>query len=223
MKIKINKIIRSKRKTIGLQITNKASLIVRAPIFISSKYIKKLVEKKSGWIEKKQKDILEKSKNFKEKEFIDGEYFLYLGHKYKLKFVSHQEKNIIFDKKFYIPKNRQNNTKDIFENWYKKKALEKITQRIKFFSKYNNFAYKKIKLSNANTRWGTCGKNNNLIFSWKLIMAPLKVIDYVVVHELAHLIHKNHSPNFWKEVKLILPNYKKERAWLKNNGYLLKI
>ena len=221
--IKIHKIIKTKRKTIALQITGNATLVVRAPITTSLGYIEKIVQKKKNWIEKKQKEILKRSERFVSKEFVDGEGFLYLGEIYKLKFVKNQLEAIVFNKKFFISKNKQNNAKSVLEDWYKSMALEKFTQRVDFFAKKSGFRYEKIKLSNAQTRWGSCSSNGNLNLSWNLIMTPLQVIDYVVVHELAHLQHKNHSPRFWTTIKVILPDYEKEKKWLKNNGHLLKI
>lgn len=88
-------------------------------------------------------------------------------------------------------------------------------------AKTMGLAYKSLKINNAKTRWGSCGSSGNLNFTWRLIMAPKKVVDYVIVHELAHLKQMNHSPKFWNEVKLIIPDYKNDELWLKRNGHLL--
>jgi len=221
--IKPHKIIRSKRKTIALQITGDATLIVRAPILATMDYIENVINKKRDWITKKQKEIAKRSEKFAKKEFVNGEGFLYLGETYKLKFVKLQENEVVFDKKFYLSEKNKSESKKILENWYEKEAFRKITQRVEFFAKKSGFKYKEIKLSNATTRWGSCSIDGNLNFTWRIIMAPLRVIDYVVVHELAHLRHRNHSSKFWTTVKTILPNYEKEKEWLKNNGHLLKI
>ena len=87
--------------------------------------------------------------------------------------------------------------------------------------KQTDLQYAKIRISNARTRWGSCGFNANLSFSWRLVMAPLPVIDYVVAHELAHLMHKNHSQRFWAAVRALFPDYEVHKKWLKLNGHLL--
>lgn len=217
------KIIRSRRRSIALQVNSDTTLIVRAPVFASSRYIEKIVTEKQRWITQKQNEMLRKSKQSSKKEFIDGEDFLFLGKKYKLKFIPDQKENIIFNEDLLIAEDKKNYTKKIIENWYKKQATEKINQRVIFYADNHGFKHNAIKLSNACTSWGSCSPDNTLRFSWRLIMAPLNVVDYVVVHELSHLRHRNHSADFWATVGLILPNYKTERKWLKQNGYLLKI
>ena len=113
--------------------------------------------------------------------------------------------------------------KEIFVNWYKERAHEKISERVRMYSSMRGFSYNKINITNAKKRWASCSHKRNLNFSWRLIMAPLPVIDYVVVHELVHLEEKNHSKNFWNKVKMLIPDYQKHKEWLKKNGHLLRI
>lgn len=80
-----------------------------------------------------------------------------------------------------------------------------------------------IKLSEAKARWGSCSTKNNLNFAWRLVMCPLSVIDYVVVHELSHITYKNHSPAFWARVKTVLPTYEDAQEWLRINKKLMEI
>ncbi|MCS7122892.1 MAG: M48 family metallopeptidase, partial [Candidatus Micrarchaeota archaeon] len=86
-----------------------------------------------------------------------------------------------------------------------------------------NFRYNRVRITNARRRWGSCSSSNNLNFSWRLIMAPLEVIDYVVVHELVHTRIKNHSKAFWRMVEAVMPDYDRQRRWLRENGHMLKI
>ncbi|MDO9303429.1 MAG: M48 family metallopeptidase, partial [Anaerolineales bacterium] len=106
----------------------------------------------------------------------------------------------------------------VFTRWYKERALEIISERVKQYSQQYNFAPKQVKISSAKTRWGSCSPNGALNFTWRLVMAPLAVIDYVVAHELVHLRVKDHSSKFWKTVESIYPDYKKQRKWLRENG-----
>ncbi len=103
------------------------------------------------------------------------------------------------------------------------KAEREITKRAGHFSKISGLRFNKIRISGARRRWGSCSVKNNLAFSWRLILAPTTVIDYVVAHELAHTQEKNHSKKFWDLVKKIYPNYKESRKWLKENPYLLEV
>ncbi len=110
-----------------------------------------------------------------------------------------------------------------FTNWYKERAYEKIKERVEFYAQKRGLKYNRVNITSAEKRWGSCSAKGNLNFSWRLIMAPLPVVDYVVVHELVHLIEKNHSKEFWKKVKLFMPDYEKYKDWLKEKGHLLTL
>ncbi|MCK5569045.1 MAG: M48 family metallopeptidase, partial [Spirochaetes bacterium] len=107
--------------------------------------------------------------------------------------------------------------------WYKEQAYKKIRERLDRYSVVSDIQFKKFTISNAQKRWGSCSSRGNLHFSWRLIMAALRVVDYVVVHELVHIREQNHSAKFWKKVELLLPDYRSNRQWLKLNGYSLDI
>ncbi len=224
MEIKIEKIVRTKRrKTIALQITDDATLIIRAPLNVSDQTIKNVVAKHKEWIIRKRDEIFSRDPKFVKKEFVDGEGFLYLGKNYKLTIVNRQHEPLVFKNGFYLLKTYLPIAKEIFINWYKEKAYEKISERVEWYARKRGFKYNRINITNAQKRWGSCSSKGNLNFSWRLIMAPLPVIDYVVVHELVHLEEKNHSKLFWDKVKMLMPDYKKHKIWLKNNGYLLRL
>jgi len=224
MQIKIEKIIRSKRKTIALQITDDATLIVKAPFEVSENAINNVVNKHLEWIEKKKKNILARDPKPGKKEFVNGEGFLYLGKSYKLKLVENQTTPLIFqDNCFFLSREYQPVAKEIFKNWYNERAKEKISERVAWYAQKRGFAYNKVNITDTNQRWGSCSAKGNLNFSWRLIMAPLVVIDYVVVHELFHLEVRNHNELFWNKVKMLMPDYVKHQEWLKKNGYLLRL
>ena len=107
--------------------------------------------------------------------------------------------------------------------WYKEQAFEKITESANHYSQISGWKYKTINITSAQGRWGSCSSSGSINFSWKLIMAPFDVVEYVVVHELAHITEKNHSARFWNKVKSILPNYKTQEKWLKENGKKLTL
>ena len=112
---------------------------------------------------------------------------------------------------------------DLFTNWYKQQAQELISNLTEKLAQKHKLKYNQIKISNAKTRWGSCSAQGNLSFSWRLIMAPPEAIEYVIIHELAHLEHLNHSTAFWQKVASMLPDYKKHRTWFKANGGTLSL
>lgn len=224
MEIEIDKIIRTKRKTISLQITDDATLIVRAPFDVSEQTIKNVVNKHMNWIEKKKKNILVRDPKFVKKEFVNGEGFMYLGRYYKLSIVNKQKTPLVFNNNhFSLLRDYLPVARELFINWYKERAYEKISERVEWYARKRGFIYNKINITNANQRWGSCSSKRNLNFSWRLIMAPLPVIDYVIVHELVHLEERNHTKFFWNKVKILIPDYEKYRDWLNKNGYLLRL
>jgi len=225
MDIKIEKIIRTKRKTIALEVTDNATLIVRAPYRVSESTIQAVIRKHYDWIiKKKNKNEVEaRDPKVSAKEFVNGESFLYLGKYYKLQIVEGQEEPLKFENAFYLSKEALPYAEKAFAQWYKKAALEKITERVQFYAKVGGYKYSRINITSAQRRWGSCSCKGNLNFSWRLIMAPLPVVDYVVVHELAHLEEKNHGRGFWAKVKILMPDYQKHKSWLKNNRHMLKL
>jgi predicted metal-dependent hydrolase len=130
---------------------------------------------------------------------------------------------LVFNNAFHLSAKRQGQARQEFIKWYRQQARTMITPRVNTCSAQAGLQYRKIKISGALKRWGSCSRINNLNFSWRLIMAPLAIIDYVVAHEVAHLEHKNHSRNFWRKVAALDPDYKQHRKWLSQNGHLLKL
>lgn len=223
MKIEISKIVRSRRKTIALEIRGDASLIIRAPFFVSQEVIEKLVEKKKSWIYRKQRLVKERCLAQTKKEFVNGEEFLYLGKAYRLDIVERIEPPLVLENSFLLSRNYLKDAKQIFADWYRKQAIDRIEERAGVYADIGGLKYETIRITRAQSRWGSCGKKGNLNFSWRLIMAPPTVIDYVIVHELSHLRERNHSKRFWEKVAILCPNYKNYRKWLNTNGHLLSI
>ena len=222
MQIEIDKLIRSKRRTIALIIERDGSFTVRAPMRAPRAAIDTFIQQKADWITRTRK----KMKSIKptvERQYFDGEKFLYLGSSFDLKLVEFQKHLLHFDSGFSLRRAAQAKGEQVFTRWYKARALEVISERVKQYSAQYNFTPKQIKISSAKTRWGSCSSNGTLNFTWRLVMAPLDVIDYVVVHELAHLRVKNHSSKFWDVVESIYPEYKKQRKWLRENGEKLSL
>ena len=196
-------------------------MIVRAPIRISDGRIKEFVFSKSDWILAQQKKAA--SRQAPVHTFLNGDTFLFLGKLYPLQISDNSSKSLRLDTCFHLRSSDQPLARKVFMNWYKQHARRIFTERVQYFANLYHFSYSKIKLSSARTRWGSCNSKGSLSFTWRLVMAPMEIIDYVVIHELVHLEIPNHSPAFWKKVEDLLPDYKKRRAWLKVNGHSLNL
>ncbi len=222
MQIQIDKLIRSKRRTIALIIESDGSFTVRAPMRAPHAAIETFVQQKADWITRTR----EKMKSIVPtlgKQYTEGEKFLLLGSSFDLKLVGLQKHSLHFDSGFTLRSAAQPKGEQVFTRWYKERALEIISERVKQYSQQYNFTPKQVKISSAKTRWGSCSSSGTLNFTWRLVMAPLDVIDYVVVHELVHLRVKDHSSKFWNAVEAIYPEYKKQRKWLREHGEKLNL
>ena len=222
MQIQIDKLVRSRRKTIALIIERDSSLTVRAPMRVSSDAIEAFVHEHAAWILRKQ-DAIKAVVDIPSRQYVDGETFLFLGSSYDLKLVRPQRPSLNFDSGFYLSYTAQKKGAQVFTRWYKERALDVISARVAEFAKQYGFSPKQVKISSAKTRWGSCSPDGTLNFTWRLVLAPLDVIDYVVVHELAHLRVHNHSQKFWRVVESILPEYKIQRKWLRVHGEKLTL
>lgn len=220
--ITINKIMRSRRRTLTLIITPDSTLVVRAPLGASNSYIESMVRKKSAWIKRK---LFETSLRPKAptREFVNGEEFLYIGQAYKLCIVEQAQKDIELKDNLYLSARVEPLARYVIRRWYKSAAAKIIGQRCQWYADATGLKPISVKITEAKRRWGSCGAKGTLNFSWRLIMAPMEVIDYVIVHELVHIGQLNHSPEFWCQVADVLPDYKKREKWLKENGGLLTI
>ena len=218
----INKIERSRRKTISLIVNENAELIIRAPLKVSIDYINKVVELKKKWILKKKEE--QKERYVEPKTYQEGAKMLYLGNEIDLVVIP----NAIFAVKYEdnvmkISSDCINHAKEYLELWYKKQAKSYLVKRLHSLAIQHNFVVNNVRISTADKRWGSCSGKSNINLSYKLIMAPPSVIDYVIIHELAHTREMNHSANFWAIVESIMPSYKQERLWLKQNGKKLDL
>ncbi len=217
MKISVDKLVRSRRTTIALIVERDGSLTVRAPKRATMADVQSFIHEKTEWIIRTRarfKSIVQVPK----KHYADGETFLFLGIAYELKLVRPQRPALTFAHGFHLGNTSQKRGELVFTRWYKRQAFTILSERVKLFAEKNGFVPKRVNISSAKTRWGSCSPDGSLNFTWRLVMAPPDVIDYVVIHELAHLRVKNHSQKFWNVVENIMPGYRMQRKWLKENG-----
>jgi hypothetical protein len=177
--------------------------------------IRRFIDLKADWIKRKQAHFKQQAAP---RRYVDGEMFLFLGKEIPLRLVPSQRPALVMDGSFELAKSAQPRAESLFEAWYRQQARAVLAGRVEYYARTYGFEVEKIRISSARTRWGSCSAKKTLSFTWRLVMAPPEVIDYVVVHELCHLRELNHSPSFWAQVEAILPGYKSQRKWLKQNG-----
>lgn len=221
MSYKVDKIIRSKRKTLSLQVLDDGSLLIKAPKRINDKEIYAFIERHKDWVEQRI-GLVEKQKRLLNKIEPNGRTLL-LGKNFTLQHSSYVNKPVLVGQKVMLNFQDKQIALEMLENWYRKIAKDNFEKRIYVFAQLMGLKFSKVKLSSATKRWGSCSSLGNINLNWRLIMAPQEIIDYVIVHELSHLKEMNHSQKFWNEVGKVLPDYKERRNWLKNYGYRLKI
>jgi predicted metal-dependent hydrolase len=179
--------------------------------------IRAFVEQHIGWIQKKQAEIGERVIE-PPSEYLPGEMFLFLGESYPLEIVKHQRQPLLLDGNFKLADSALGRAGLVFEGWYRTEAKKILQDRVGYYATQYGFQYQGIKITSAKTRWGSCSGKGALSFSWRLILAPLEQVDYVVVHELVHTVHHNHSKRFWNKVANVLPDYEERRQWLRKQG-----
>lgn len=214
------KLTRSKRKTLAIRINEDSSLEVKAPINLSQEKIDIFVDSKEKWIDKHRKEISEKYQLKKEFNLNFNDYIIVRGK--KIRILSNKENNTSYDEEkriFYIPEiANSKQIKELTIKFYKSLAKSYIQDRVGLFSKQMSVNPTAIRITSAKTRWGSCSGKNSVNFSWKLMMANDRTIDYVIIHELAHIKQHNHSKKFWDIVKSLMHDYKKQKEELKVLG-----
>ncbi|MBE7084469.1 MAG: M48 family metallopeptidase [Clostridiales bacterium] len=215
-----DKIIRSKRKTLAVCIDNLGAVIVRAPLRLSEDKIYAFLQEKEAWIrdKKAKKDAVGLALPPK---CLDGYTFLLLGEPCKI--TLYEGKKIGFDKengRLFLP---QENAQARLLKWLKENAKRIFSTVAEQKAQEMGVHYQSVRISGAKTRWGTCSADNRLCFTFRLLYAPKRVIEYVIVHELSHVRHKNHSRRFWQEVEKYVPDWKERRKWLKERAILMEI
>jgi predicted metal-dependent hydrolase len=213
----------SNRKTLNISVERDRSIVVRAPHYLTADKIDKIVQSKRQWIKEKLNHTQKYPLVTESKEFVSGETLMYLGKNYQLLVVDEEFEGIEFDQRFKISKANQPNANELFKKWYLKQALIKIEPLATKYAKSLGVQYNQFKTSEMKYRWGSCTPANNIIFNWRIIKAPMYVLEYLVAHELVHLIENNHTPRFWNILSIQVPNYEKAKNWLKKNGQLLEV
>lgn len=212
-------LVRSKRKTLALVIDDEGKLIARAPLKMSEKRIAAFVKQKRNWIHASQERVRVAHELYPPLTLEDGSSLPFLGESHVI--VRNDVATItLSDTTLRLP---WNTTEDDLIVWMKRKAKQDLQKRVRSYADLMQLEYAQVRISSARTRWGSCSAKNSLSFTWRLIMCPPEIIDYLVVHELSHIQHKNHGEEFWRQVGSVLPDYKKRRTWLKEHRGILQL
>ena len=211
---------KTKRKTMSITINTKGDVVVAVPKNTSDRAVLNFIDKHSDWIDEK---LLKINTVLKENdEIIKYEKIFLLGKKYKAVYIDGLRQIILQDDQIYIPSSYKNKIKNYLRKWYMTYFDEIVVTRTNNLLKKLNLFCKEIVAITSVRRWGSCSSDKKISFNYKILMLDIPLIDYIIVHEVCHLVEMNHGPQFWKKVSVILPDYKELIKRLKNCGYLLQ-
>lgn len=231
-KIEFQVIRRPRRRTASISVKPDGTVRVLVPASLSDDQVTELVERKSTWIQNKISHFEAIRSNEKDKEYVSGESVIYLGRSYRMEVVEDASSDAVklMNGRFIVRvhhgldhENRKFQIRARFSVWYQQKAAVRLREKVVRFAKQMKIAPTTVGVKGYTSRWGSCHSDGRLYFNWRIIMAPHSVVDYVVVHELAHLVHGNHSKKFWKLVESILPDYTERKKWLNLKGRGLRV
>jgi predicted metal-dependent hydrolase len=212
------KIIRTKRRTLALHISSRdAMLTIRAPLSMKDETIYKFLAEKSNWIRRKQTEITQQLEKFKPKQFTEGEEFLLAGRLYPLHILPGTKPYVYLnsEEKIVMTQACLTSPKHYMEWFYKQQAKQMLTKRTHQIAEQLGYNVAAVKINSARTRWGSCSMKNTINFSWRLVLMPWDVIDYVIIHELIHIDIKNHSRRFYARMLKLVPDYIEREKRLK--------
>lgn len=218
--IQPDRIIRSNRKTLSISIDRLGALIVRTPRNYSLERIFSFIEQKEDWIRKAQAKAKENARFLPPKN-LDGYTFLLCGNKVEI--VLYDRGRVAFNEQtgaLFVPREF---AMERLQAWLKRYAKKRLSQMVYTRAQEMSLTVESVLITSAKTRWGSCSGKGKLHFSYHLIYASESVMDYVVIHELAHIPFKNHGKQFWGMVAKYCPDYTQKRKWLKENAFLMDI
>jgi predicted metal-dependent hydrolase len=220
------------RNTLSISVSQ-AGVKVVSPPNIPREKIEEVLFKKGAWIVKQLSDFEEMQDSVKQKSFVSGEILPYLGRHYRLKIMKTDQPNPslrFHNGRFYGEVHHSCNEEEyhtllrpLYIEWVKRKAASFTKDRLKPFTQKLQKEPKKVVIKDQEQRWGSCTPEGRLLLNWRIFLAPASIVDYVIAHELAHLVHLNHSKEYWDIVRMLLPDYEDRKEWLRLNGAKLNV
>jgi hypothetical protein len=217
-------VVRSKRSTADVIIEPDGSVVVRAPEWVDDARIDQIVAEKRYWILKNLAEWRELNAARVQREYRTGEGFLFLGRSYRLALVSGQEQPLVLTDEWFSMRREIVDGGDVeaareaFRDFYVAEGTTRVRERVAHFALRAGVTAGTVEVRELGSRWASCSASGDLAFHWKCVMAPLSIMDYIVVHELCHLRHRDHTDAFWNEVDKLLPDSRERKEWLRRNG-----
>jgi len=212
---------RSKRKTASIYIERDGQVSIQVPEQLTEQQVEELIESKRKWIYTHLAEWRDLNATRVQREYVNGEGFLYLGRTYRLKRVETQDKPLMLKNGYFCLRIDNGTALDAdaaFKSFFREKGKKRISARVLCFQTKMGVHPKAVRIIELKNRWASCSLRGNLNFHWKCMMAPPPMLDYIIVHELAHLICANHTEAFWNEVDKVMPDYRDRKEWLRVNG-----
>lgn len=219
----------SDRQTTDIVIERNGVITARPPKRMTPEQVDETVLSKRMWIYRSLAEWRDLNATRVTREWVSGESFLYLGSSYRLQLIPDQDESLkLKDGRFcllrsMIESDDHEAAHQAFESFYKDKGLPRIQKRVAYFTTKVGVTAGAVQIKDLGYRWASCTKNGDLHFHWKCLMAPLTIIDYIIVHELCHLHYRDHSDAFWNEVDKVLPDYRERKEWLRARGAELSL
>lgn len=209
----------SARRSLEITVDRTGDLILAAPPAIDDARLRDFVLRKRMWIYRQlaRQDAL--GHEAPRKIFTDGEGFLYLGRSYRLRLVKEADAAVkLMGGRFVMPTGLARDGREHLIRWYRERAQPWLSGKVADYAARMEVAPAGVRVQDLGYRWGSCGKGDWLYFHWKTILLPARIAEYVVVHEMAHLVEPHHTPEFWRRVERAMPDFERRRSWLSDNG-----
>lgn len=216
--------MRSNRATADIVIERDGRVLVRAPESIPDERIEDIVEAKRYWIYKNLAEWRDLNATRVLREYRNGEGFLYLGRSYRLSLVADQEEPLLLKngrfclRRDLVDRGEMAAAKAAFRDYYIAQGRDRISRRVGYYAPKVGVTPRVVDVRELGHRWASCSPRGNVAFHWKCMMAPQTIVDYIVVHELCHFHHLDHTDAFWNEVDKVMPAYGERREWLRTYG-----
>jgi len=214
-------LVRSRRKTASIYIERDGQVSILVPDKLTDRQVEALLESKRKWIYKSLAEWHDLNARRVHRDYVNGEGFLYLGRSYRLKLVSDLAEPLMLKDGYFCLRTNNGSLPDAdaaFKAFYRAKGVVRIPPRVAYYQAKMDVEPKAVKLLDLKHRWASCSPGGILNFHWKCMMAPLTILDYIVVHELAHLVYPNHTKAFWNELDKVMPDFQERKEWLRVNG-----
>jgi predicted metal-dependent hydrolase len=217
------------RTSVGMTIDSYGNVEVQAPKGTSDEKVLHIIEEKWDLIQQKLTEMKDRLHGPQKKLYGDGENFLYLGKTYPIQIFQDQnigQDYVVFEGDtlhIYVKKLEDEKIRQALKRFYYQQCKALVEKSIDTYKSYFKIKPRSIHISDSKTTWGTCDSRQQLTFNWRLAMAPREVIDYVVVHEMCHMVHLNHDRSFWRLVGKIMPDYKEKENWLALSNWKMTV